>query len=141
MERVLFPDVTLLACDIVRDAFNDIGENADVVAWVPSDVPTLEAPPVVTIVRIGGVTRQYVFEDADVSIDCWHDTHELAHDLCQQACAALRAARGTVVDGVPIYRVTDVAGPTNAPDPDSGVPRYTATLTLTVRGASAIASS
>lgn len=86
------------------------------------------------VLRVGGVTRERVMDDATVVVEAWAPTDQEADDLAQLARAHLLALVNTDIDGTLVYRVTDVAAPSNFPDPISGVSRVTATYTVTTRG-------
>lgn len=132
-EYILFSDAMWVAMQGLIDGFAGLGVTVDVTSWVPRDTATRIVPPLVTVLRTGGERRNLIADDAQVAIECWGATDAAAHDLCAQARGLLHALAGTVVDGVAVYRVDEVAGPALLPDPDAGVPRYTATFSLTLR--------
>lgn len=90
--------------------------------------------------RLGGPSRVRVVDDATVGLEAWAPTRDEAHDLIQQARAILHSLVGTQLDGVPIYKVDEFAGPAWLPDPTSGHPRFTLTATVSVRGDSTLSS-
>lgn len=87
----------------------------------------------VTLARTGGVRATLVSDAPQLTIDCWAKTPEEAEELAQQARAVLHGLVGSVVDGVPVYRVDELGGPTDLPHP-SGSPRYTFTVAVHLRG-------
>lgn len=131
----MFPDATWVAIEGLTDGFATLGITADVMSWVPRDTATIVVPPLVTVTRSGGVARNLIADDAELTVEAWGATVAAAHDLAASARAVLHAMAGTVADGIAVYKVTDTAGPANLPDPDSGVPRYTFGVSMTLRGA------
>lgn len=113
------------------------------VAWL---APLLDVP-VVTLVpdprpalwlrvqRVGGVNHTRVSDAATLTIEAWGDEYELVSDLAQLARGYLHAMVGETVDGVPVYRVDELAGPASLPDPISAQPRHTFTVAVHMRGA------
>lgn len=86
------------------------------------------------VLRVGGVAREKVMDDATIVVEAWAPTDEEADDLAQLARAHLLAMVNVTVADVLVYRVVDVAGPANLPDPLSNQSRSTATYTVTTRG-------
>lgn len=122
---VVFPDATAVACSLL---------DAALTVPVRSKVPSPRPDSFVTVRRTGGVRKDVVTDNAQVTIEAWGPTEEAAHDLAQIARAHIGAAPGSVVDGVAIYRVTEQAAPGVLPDPLSDQPRYSQTFNIAVRG-------
>jgi hypothetical protein len=97
-------------------------------------VPETRPAQFVVIRRVGGVHRNVVSDEAMVTVEAWARTHEQAQDLCALSRALIHSLPGTVVGTVPVYRITDVAGPSLLPDDLSAQPRYTCTLSVAMRG-------
>lgn len=122
---VVFPDAT----DVVRTLLDTA-----LTPPVRSKVPNPRPAEFVTVRRTGGVRRDLVADNAQVTVESWGATEEDAHDLAQLARAHIGAAPGSVVNGVSIYRVTEQAAPGILPDPLSDQPRYTQTFIIALRG-------
>jgi transposase InsO family protein len=129
---VLFPDVAAVAATFLRD----------VLGVQTSNQPPNPRPDQFYVVRrVGGISRSVVMDDATVIVEAWALTDEEAADLAQLARAHLLAIAGDVIDGVTVWRVVDVGGPANLPDPTSGQSRMTATYQISARGSSLSAAS
>lgn len=127
-EPILFPDAVALAVTFLAGL---LGEH------VGQDVPpdhTID-DTCVTVLRTGGPRRNLVTDDAQLTIETWAPTSTEAHDLAQLTRAHMLSLAGEVIDGVAVYRVGELAGPQNLPDPESDQPRYTFSVSVAVRGA------
>lgn len=124
-ESVEFPDTVALVLEVLRDA-----DDAPAHARVPTPRPV----SFYRVLRTGGPRANLVADGASVVVESWAEDEEQAHVLAQRARTALHAAASTVVDGTPIYRVTELSGPGRLPDPASEQARYTQTFTVMVRG-------
>jgi hypothetical protein len=124
IETIVFPDAVQLVCDHLRTRLATIP--------VGSQVPTDRPATFVRIVRVGGVRRNLVTDEATLTIEAWAATEQAAHDLSQLARAYVHAMLG----GGDVYRVTEFSGPALLPDPLSDLPRYSFTVAIaTVGGA------
>lgn len=128
---VVFPDAVAVTIGYLSDELGDRGSEAEVVKDVPDPRPDV----FVTILRSGGVRQTVVSDNAVLIVECWAQTSADAHDLAQLCRALLHAMPGTTQAGVPIYRVDEVGGPVDLPDPLSEQPRYTFTVQVHLRGA------
>ena len=129
-EMIVFPDTTAAVITAVRAKLVAAGNTAPVGLEVPKPRPLSFA----TIVRIGGVRRNLVVDEATLAIEAWADTEARAHDLAQLVRAAIHSLVGETTDAGTVYRTGEFAGPTSLPDPDSDNPRYVFTVTVAVRG-------
>lgn len=131
-EFITFPDVLAVLVGPLRTA---LAGAADLATDVP---PTraIEGAPLVVLRRVGGARRNLVAEDATLTVEGYATEPELAYDICQLAVAHLHALRATTIAGVSIWRVDDIARPAFLVDPETEQPRYTATVSVTVRGTS-----
>lgn len=129
-EVVLFPDATATVIDLLGAALAERDDDAPVLPRVPDPRPAR----FVTVRRTGGVSRSIVIDDTQLTVESWGDSDEDAHDLAQLCRGLLHAAVGTVQGVVVMYRVTEVAGPANLPDPMSDQPRYSQTFLAAMRG-------
>lgn len=130
-ETVILPDVVALVIGHLNDTLPARGYTADALPRIPTERPA----QFVLVRRVGGVRRSIVSDAATLTIEAWAANDETAHDIAQQCRALIRDMRGTVVDGVPVYSVQEVAGPALLPDPESDAPRYTQTVEVHARGA------
>lgn len=130
---IVFPDVVATVVTGLRAGFVAAGVDVPVGARVPGG-HALGDGPLVTVRRGGGVVRDHVLADAVVELEAWDDEAADAQDLMQAALAIARGMAGDTVDGVPVYRVGEDAGADYVPDEESDQPRYTATITVTVKG-------
>lgn len=128
---ILFPDAAALAIGFLADALDAQGDSAA----VSQDVPDPRPARFVTVTRGGGVRHTLVSDAATLLVECWAATSADAHDLAQMSRALLGSMVGSVVDGVQVYRVDEVGGPQQLPDPLSEQPRYVFTLSAHFRGA------
>jgi hypothetical protein len=134
-QMLLFPDVAAMAVKATVDGLAAAGHGG---VHVGTMVPTPRPPEFVRISRAGGVRRNLVTEDARIVVEAWAGSGPEATDLAELVRSILHALRGTVDDnGVPVYRVDDVEGPADDPDPISDQPRYQFAVSLTVRGKAA----
>jgi hypothetical protein len=99
-------------------------------------IPNPRPDTLVVVTDTGGsYGRTRISEAVQISVDCWAPTVAEAHDLAQLARHHIEALTGTVVDGIPVYRVEDVARPSYQPDTLSDTARYVFTQAVHVRGA------
>lgn len=127
---VVFPDVVDIAVQHLTDQLAIHEQTATVGSVVPNPRPD----ELVVVRRTGGTRLNLVADEPNITVECWARRAEDAHDLAQLCRAILHAMRASSVAGVPIYRVTDVGGPVDLPDPTSNKPRYTFTVAIAARG-------
>lgn len=120
-EVILYPDATVTIIDYLEAAFAERDEDAPVLPRVPATRPAR----FVVVRRTGGTARDVVIDDAQVTVESWGESDEDAHDLAQLCRGLLRARQ---------YRVAEVSGPGNLPDPLSDQPRYSQTFLTAMRG-------
>lgn len=130
MPAIVFPDAAALAIGFLADALVAQGDGAVVSQNVPDPRPVR----FVTVTRGGGVRHTLISDAATLLVECWASSPADAHDLAQLSRALLIAMEGSVVDGVQAYRVDEVGGPQQLPDPLSEQPRYVFTLSAHFRG-------
>ncbi len=129
-EIIVFPDVEGLLVEHLSERLADLGFAVPVSVQIPNPRPE----SFVTVPRVGGPRRNLVVDSATVSVDAWAARPKQAHDLAQVARGIMHALPGEVLDGYPVYRVTEFAGPGNLPDPLSSHSRYTQTFSVFIRG-------
>ena len=76
----------------------------------------------------------FVVDNAQLSIDCWAERDDDLADLMAEVRGLVLAMHGVVVDGAQVYRVTEVGGPADIPDPVSDMPRMRWTVQVQLRG-------
>lgn len=127
---VIPPDTVALICDYLRDELDGRGyTDIHVGARVPDDRPTR----FVRVRRTGGTKLNLVVDDAQLSVETWGETEAAAHDLAQLCRGLIHAADSTELAGTQVYRIAEVAGPADLPDPLSNQPRFSATYLVAVR--------
>lgn len=134
---VVFPDVrSLLIGHLAGELLAEFDVTVPVVPRVPNPRPST----FVVVRRTGGPRLNLVADDPQVTLDSWAPAEEDADDLAQQCRAIMHAARGAVIDGVPVYRIDEAAGPSQLVDPDTALPFVRQTFSVAVRGAPPVAS-
>lgn len=80
--------------------------------------------------------RDVVTDVARLTVECWNSAGKVeAERDAQTVREALLALPGRLLgDGIKIHLVTEVAGPSDSPDPDTTTPRYVFTHEVHVRG-------
>jgi hypothetical protein len=124
-EPVEFPDAERIVIDYLA---------ARVGVPVSLTVPNPRPASFVTVQRVGGPRLNLVADDATLAVEAWAASPTAAKAVLGVARAHVLAMGRQVVDGVPVYRVTEVGGPAYLPDPDSAQARYTLTVQVALRG-------
>lgn len=127
---ILFPDATETVIAHLTDTLDDYGETCPVVKDTPNPRPSR----FVQVFRTGGPRHNLVVDGAQLTIECWADTPAEAADLASLVRAALLAVRSDVVGTVTFYKVDELAGPADLPDPLSQQARMTWSVIAYVRG-------
>lgn len=127
MSRIKFDDIltTLIAW---LDGELPPGPAVHVCEKIPKDRPDL----MVRLTRTGGARTTRVSESPQVSIDVWAPTITQSHDLAQDVYSILWDAPGNTSQL--IYKVAQVGGVAESPDPLSSSPRHVFTLSFHTRG-------
>ena len=126
---------TLNPPDIEEFLVGHLNATVASVPWATQVPRERDDTSVVGVVRrLGGVRGPWVTDEPMVTVEVWAPDRSDAYQGCVDACTELQRLVGEVTDGVTVYRVAETSGPTNLPDPDSAMPRYTATLIVRVRG-------
>lgn len=126
-DLVTFPDAEQVVLDHLDEQMGvDVG----------SHVPTPRPTPFVLVRRLGGTRLNEAADNAMLGVEAWGETAPTAADLIQEARALIHAMRGGVHSGVAVYRVTEIGGPAQLPDPLSDQPRYVLTVQVAMRGTS-----
>lgn len=127
---LVFPDVEALLTAWLRGQLTGV--------TVGNKLPNPRPDPFVLIQRHGGLRQTVVTDAAQVGLECWAGRDYEAHDLLQQ-CRSLLLYQipGQILSGYTVYRVDEVGGPSNLPDPTSSMPRWVMELQVHVRGIAA----
>lgn len=125
MEPILFPNAEAVIATLLRA---ETGER------VENQIPNPRVGTFYVVRRVGGPRAHMVADAPSLAIEGWDVTDENAHDLAATARAHVLAATGRVIDGVAIYRVDEIAGLANLPDPLSDHHRHTFTVSVHMRG-------
>lgn len=125
MEPILFPD----AIETVIDYLGPLVDEP-----VRSTVPNPRPDAFYTVTRTGGPRRNLVTDEPQITVESWAQSDAEAQDMAQIARAYLGAAVGAVVNGAQVYRVDELSGPGNLPDPLSEQPRYSQSFAIAIRG-------
>jgi metal-dependent amidase/aminoacylase/carboxypeptidase family protein len=125
MEPIVFPDAVAVCCTYLDGVLLEP---------VRSKVPNPRPDAFYTVTRTGGPKRNLVTDEAQITVEAWGPDDETAHDMAQAARAYLNAMVGQTVNGAPVYRVDELAGPANIPDPLSEQPRYSQSFAVAIRG-------
>lgn len=124
---VIFPDAEHVVLDFLHDELGDV----DVGNFVPKPRPER----FVLVRRLGGPRMNEVADNAMLGIEAWGENLGDAQDLIQWCRALIHSMSGQIVAGVTVYRVTEIGGPAQLPDPLSDQPRYVFTVQVAMRGA------
>ena len=127
---LVFPDVEALLTAWLRGQLTGV--------TVGNKVPNPRPDPFILIQRHGGLRQTVVTDAAQVGLECWAGRDYEAHDLLQQ-CRSLLLYQipGQILSGYTVYRVDEMGGPSNLPDPTSSMPRWVMELQVHVRGLAA----
>lgn len=133
-ETLVAPDAVALSIAWLSQELPQVPDQSPVP--VTRLVPDPRPPSFVTVRLLGGEGRDgsnVPLDRPQVAVEAWAPTAAQAHDLAQNARAVMHAARGVVHSGTQVYRVEELGGPVDLPDPLSNQPRVTFSLLLTVR--------
>lgn len=104
--------------------------NPLVTARVTTQVPNPRPDSFVQVRRTGGAALNRVVERAQITVTAWAKDESAAESLALTCRSALLFDH---VDMPLVRGVTESGGLYYNPDPDTGLPRYTFTVSLTVR--------
>lgn len=127
---VVFRDAAELVTRPLREQLPGLGHPGPVTTKVPQPRPAAFT----TVRRVGGPRRSLVVDGPILVVEAWGPDTGAAMDRAQAARAVVTALVGQVVDGTQIYRVDELAGPADLPDPSSTQPRVTFTVEVWLRG-------
>lgn len=130
-ETIVFPDATMVVLDHLAATLPTFGSAASTHREIPDPRPAL----FIRVLRTGGTRYSLVSDGAQLTFEAWATTSAAAHDLAQLARGIVNAMPGTVIGGVAVYRVDELSGPGDLPDPVSNQQRYTWSAVVHLRGA------
>lgn len=116
------------------DIFTLVNAQLDPVLSVPvtSRVPDPRPDSFVQVRRSGGAWN-IVIDKPLVDVFCWGLTETVAEALCMQVRSLIHSMKNTVINGVQVYRVEELLGPTQTDDTETGTPQYWMTFSIFVR--------
>lgn len=126
MEAIVFPDPIAAARAWLVARLGDVP--------VAQKMPATATDELVQLVRTGGQRVSLVIDRAQVTVTAWARTDIRSAELANLARAHLGAMQGATLVGATVYEVAEIGGPYSNPDPDSGQPRHTFTVAISVRG-------
>ena len=98
------------------------------------DIPTTRPPTFVRVFRTGGPRTNLVVDGAQISIESWAATADVASGNAELVRAQLNALPWQRGVTPPIYLVEEMSGPAELPDPVSSSRRFTWTVLVHIRG-------
>jgi hypothetical protein len=125
LQTIVFPDVEALLVTYLNGILD---------VPVFTRIPNPRPPSFVRVLRTGGPKQGLVTDEAQITVEAWHNDSVQASNLAQQARAHLNVLAGQMLSSHQIHRVREMSGPGNLPDPTSGQARYTWTLLVDIRG-------
>lgn len=126
MSAVTFPDAVAVVLGRLRTTLPGL--------TFAHDVPVPRPPVFIRILRTGGPRANLVVDGAQLTIESWASTAELASTNAEKVRAQLNALpeqRGVMPA---IYRVDEMSGPAELPDPASASRRFTWSAIVAIRG-------
>lgn len=126
---VIFDDIELWATTMLRAALAARAESYTDNVWVDNTVPNPRHDRMVIIRRDGGPRLDVVREAANLAVNVWGETEQVAMDLARLTAALLWSAP----DGDPVVRVDQTLGPSPVPDSSDQARRFM-TFDLIYRG-------
>lgn len=100
------------------------------------DVPTTRPPTFTRVFRTGGPRTNIVVDGAQLTIESWAATADLASSNAELVRAQLNALPEQFGVTPAIYKIEELSGPAELPDPVSSSRRFTWTVLAHIRGAS-----
>lgn len=98
------------------------------------DIPTTRPPTFIRILRTGGPRTNLVVDGAQITIESWAATADVAETNAQLVRAQLNALPEQFGVTPPIYLVEELSGPQELPDPVSSSRRVTWSAIVHLRG-------
>ncbi len=130
---ILDHDVEDLLITYLNQVLPDYGIDINVADRVPTD-----NLPAITLVRTGGVRRDLVTDEAQITIDVRHYDAGQAMAVVLRIRAIVNDLWSQQISGVQIYTVRELAGPYSNPT-SSDLYRYSLSFLVAVRSSQAVA--
>lgn len=130
MEVAVYPDAVGVIVSHLRSELTARSDTATVATVIPSARPSR----FVLVRRVGGPRLNRVADNAMLAVETWDTTERDALLLAELCRALIHSMTGGTHSSVPVYRVTELAGPGRFPDPLSDSPRFTFTVQVAMRG-------
>lgn len=128
-----FPDVIAVTATYLRAELIARSRPVPVVSRVPSVRPA----EFVRLRRLGGPRRDIVTDLAQVAVECWSGSPVTADSLAQLCRGLLWEMGPGTHSGAVIFRVRELGGPADLPDPTSNQDRSTFSVQIALRGVAA----
>ena len=119
-ESVLFPDVELELCNLLRNPLIGLP--------VGNKIPTTRPDEFLRVLRTGGIKETLLTEAAQITVEAWAQTELRASQILNQARAIINRSEGA------LFGARELSGPANLPDPLSAHIRYTMSFQIRARG-------
>lgn len=127
MSVILFPNAVTVVLSRLRAAL-------PAVIFV-HDLPATRPSAFVRLLRTGGPRTNLVVDGAQLTIEAWGPTSDAAATTAELVRAHLNSLPDQVGVVPPIYRIDELSGPAELPDPVSSSRRYTWSVIVHLRGA------
>ena len=98
------------------------------------DIPTTRPPTFTRIFRTGGPRTNLVVDGAQISVESWAATADLSATNAELVRAQLNALPEQLGVTPAIYKIEEMSGPQELPDPVSSSRRVTWNVIVHVRG-------
>ena len=98
------------------------------------DIPVTRPPTFTRIFRTGGPRTNLVVDGAQISVESWAATADLSATNAELVRAQLNALPEQLGVTPAIYKIEEMSGPQELPDPVSSSRRFTWTVLVHVRG-------
>jgi hypothetical protein len=128
---LVFPDVVAL---VVPTLTTQLPALVGGPVHVGNRVPSPRPDRFVVLRRAGGSRITIVTEAATINVAAWAQSVPEADDIAQACRSVLHGMAGSLVDGVPIYKVDDLGAPAEEADPLSDQPMSQLSVSVHVRG-------
>ncbi|MDQ0793560.1 hypothetical protein [Streptomyces sp. B1I3] len=126
-EVILFPDAEGLVIAYLKTKISGV--------TIATKVPNPRPSKLIKVTRVGGTKLRLNADSPVLAFECWGSTSVEASDLAKYARAYVDAMAGEKVNGVWVFKVREVGGIANFPDPDSDSPRYQFSVAIDTKGA------
>lgn len=104
--------------------------------WLPVGIRNPpEGSAYIKVRRVGGVQTTRISEAASFAIECYGGSDTEASNIAQSVRHDVKAMQGTQLGDVLVYKVEELGGPSELPDPLApNLTRYSFIVAVTLRG-------